>query len=237
MAKSLEHKDKKENYFDLKKKSLQKDMELRLIKFKFNYLTNIVNRTDKNIQDLYLEYIKKFEDEKANLQIFIDEYITNLKNNFDLKQKLVLEKVKNEKDIEIITQLLNKSDADVQKSKDILQFVKDKNIFEKKAKDLEKELINLKIAEYTDSILEDINDLFSTTHAELVEDFALADKNNDKLTKYDSENQTLLKTAKDQLLAYAQFADSNIFKIKNANNDIYTKFKNIKKMVESISDD
>lgn len=237
LAKSLEHKDKKENYFDLKKKSLQKDMELRLIKFKFNYLTNIVNRTDKNIQDLYLEYIKKFEDEKANLQIFIDEYITNLKNNFDLKQKLVLEKVKNEKDIEIITQLLNKSDADVQKSKDILQFVKDKNIFEKKAKDLEKELINLKIAEYTDSILEDINDLFSTTHAELVEDFALADKNNDKLTKYDSENQTLLKTAKDQLLAYAQFADSNIFKIKNANNDIYTKFKNIKKMVESISDD
>ncbi|SGA33171.1 Uncharacterised protein [Chlamydia abortus] len=65
----------------------------------------------------------------------------------------------------------------------------------------------------------------------------MADKNNDKLTKYDSENQTLLKTAKDQLLAYAQFADSNIFKIKNANNDIYTKFKNIKKMVESISDD
>ncbi|GAA8716752.1 hypothetical protein oki361_23510 [Helicobacter pylori] len=212
-------------------------MELRLIKFKFNYLTNIVNRTDKNIQDLYLEYIKKFEDEKANLQIFIDEYIINLKNNFDLKQKLVLEKVKNEKDIEIITQLLNKSDADVQKSKDILQFVKDKNTFEKKAKDLETELINLKIAEYTDSILEDINDIFPTTHAELVEDFALADKNNDKLTKYDNENQTLLKTAKDQLLAYAQFVDSNIFKIKNANNDIYTKFKNIKKMVESISDD
>ncbi len=237
------HKTKENEYYQTKIQIIKKDYQIRLIQFKLNYLLRTININDPKLAEYYQKYVEEYTKALSNELEQKIKIIEDKTRDFEnKKQSYILDLLKNEDHIDEIVPLLKATPEVIQKSKDLITKIQEKNTLVNEIEDLKTEVFNLKKTEYT-SKFDQIKTFATGTHKSLIETtIQKAKKTQKDLEKFFKDNEEKIKSNKlliddvntsEDIKVYLKDENEKLEATNAIYKQIIESYKNLKKDLDS----